>query len=256
MITIDTIEPFVCNCRKYLNAKGKFSTLHWSLGNNKLAKLHIVSFNLPAYKSANGTTVCHNAGLCARLCYARQGYYVLPSAQAPREHNLQFLLSHSTQDFVATAVADILLLPKAKRHVRIHDSGDFMSEAYFLAWCDIARRSPHMYFYTYTKMISMVNSLRNNMPDNMHVIQSAGGKEDALIDKRFPHAIIFPSHAAITRAGYYDGTKTEEYALDGTVKIGLAYHGSPVHAKMTKSESNALARRNSKVLHDTPLVAL
>ena len=48
-------------------------TLHWSDGNEKLKRTRVVSFNLPAFRSADGFVVCPGAAGCANVCYARQG---------------------------------------------------------------------------------------------------------------------------------------------------------------------------------------
>jgi hypothetical protein len=44
-------------------------------------------------------------------------------------------------------------LPPEATIVRIHVSGDFYSEAYFLAWIDVAKQRPDVKFYAYTKSL-------------------------------------------------------------------------------------------------------
>jgi hypothetical protein len=143
-------------------------------------------------------------------------------------------------DFANTMTADLARLSKKWIRVRIHDSGDFFSEEYLLTWYTIARLSPQLQFYSYTKRIALLASTRHHMPDNMHLVQSVGGKEDALIDRSKAHAIIFPSEAALQEAGYVNGTHTDRPAYERIVKIGLAYHGV---RKLTTENAALLARR-------------
>ena len=245
-----------CSCKKADSTHKSHNayTLHWSFTNSKLAKDRIISFNLPAFRSASGQVVCHSASVCALLCYARQGRYIMPNVQQPREHNLEYLNTHTSAEFIHDAVNDLCRLHPSWRMVRMHDSGDFLSDAYFLAWCEIARQCRHLKFYAYTKRISMVTALRHLMPDNMHVIQSVGGLEDSLIDTAYPHAVIFQNEDALEAAGYTNGTKSEYPAYSGCITIGLVYHGSNTHKRLTAHEQATLERRNDAVLTTTPVV--
>ncbi len=214
--------------------------LHWGFSNSKLAKDGIVTFNIPAFRLADGFKTCPMAGSCALVCYALQGYYNMPSAKKTREHNIAWLRTHSMDDFVKAVVDDINHLHTDWTRIRVHDSGDFYSEAYMDAWMDIARQCPDKEFYAYTKMVSMTALKRASMPGNLTIVQSVGGKEDRLIDKAYPHSIIFTSHDAMHHAGYEDGTKTDRPAFEGQIKIGLVYHGTK---KLTKNNKGILDAR-------------
>ena len=65
---------------------------------------------------------------------------------------------------------------------RIHATGgDFFSRPYFNAWKQIALDHPNTLFYAYSKAISVVTW--KDLPDNMKIIASRGGKQDHLIDR-------------------------------------------------------------------------
>lgn len=217
----------MCSCKilDYTHRDKHNYTLHWSFGNAKLVKDNITSFNIPAFRSTDGFATCPEASTCALVCYARQGHYMMPNVQKPREHNLAFLRENSMLAFAKTAADDIMHLHPNWKKVRIHDSGDFFSRSYLLAWTQIARFCPYMEFYAYTKMITLLNSIRPSLPENLHIIQSVGGKEDRFIDPRYAHSIIFPTMQALQEAGYVDGTKSDAPAYNRAVKIGLTYHG-------------------------------
>lgn len=74
-------------------------------------------------------------------------------------------------------------LPAKAETVRIHSSGDFFKEIYFLAWVLVAKRNPDVVFYAYTKMNPFWVKHRNIMPDNFIMTASRGGKWDHLIDE-------------------------------------------------------------------------
>jgi hypothetical protein len=212
--------------------------LRWSVGNGKLKKTHTVSFNLPAFRSADGFTVCPQAGKCASVCYARQGRYLLPDAVQAREVNLDIVRT-SLPLFERLACADLRRI-KA-RSIRIHDSGDFFSQAYFDTWCRIVARFPRKRFYCYTKSLHLDLSAR---PANLRIVQSLGGKLDARVNKAASHTRIFASAAERRAAGYQDGNQTDRPAQTGVIRIGFVYHGStplsPAMARVLRADNPKL----------------
>lgn len=193
--------------------------LKWSFGNTKLAKLDTVSFNIPAFRSADGFHVCPKAGACATLCYARQGRYILPNVAQAREFNLA-LTRGSLAQFTRMAVADLKLIKNAT--VRVHDSGDFFSQGYMNAWFRIASTFPDKKFYAYTKSLHLD---RSKCPPNFQIIQSVGGLMDDAINANESHSRIFSSHYYRKKAGYVNGNVNDQPAIDGETRIGLVYHG-------------------------------
>lgn len=194
--------------------------LKWSTGNEKLKKLDTISFNLPAFRSADGFHVCPKAGGCASLCYARQGRYIMPTVAATREFNL----TKARGDlglFVREAIEDLKRIKN--RVVRIHDSGDFFSQQYLLAWFSICKAFPEKKFYAYTKSHHLDYT---KCPKNLQIVQSVGGLLDHKINMRRSHSRIFATVKDRKAAGYVDGNKNDQPAIDGVRKIGLVYHGT------------------------------
>lgn len=193
--------------------------LKWSFGNTKLAKLDTVSFNTPAFRSADGFKVCPKAGACATLCYARQGRYILPNVARAREFNLAIVRGDLTH-FTNMAIMDLKLIKNAT--VRVHDSGDFFSQGYMNAWFVIASAFPEKKFYAYTKSLHLDWS---KCPDNFQIVQSVGGLMDDHINTRESHSRIFSTHYQRKKAGYVNGNVNDKPAIDGVIRIGLVYHG-------------------------------
>lgn len=195
--------------------------ISWVKGNAKLRKLSTVGFGIPAYQSADGFKTCPQAGVCAAICYARQGAYVWPATVKAREHNLE-LVRGDLAEFVTQAVSDLSRM-KAKT-VRVHDSGDFFSQAYLDSWYSIARQTPGKVFYAYTKSLHL--DLWTNKPENFQIVQSVGGRLDASIDDSRSHSRIFADHRLRKAAGYVDGNVNDAHAIKGSPRIGLVYHGT------------------------------
>lgn len=194
--------------------------LRWSFGNAKLKRTRTVSFNLPAFKSAEGFKVCPGAGICAGVCYARQGRYMLPEVKHAREINLAIVRADLAL-FERLAISDLERI--RQKIVRVHDSGDFFSQDYLAAWFRVIAHFPDRRFYCYSKSLHLDWS---DCPRNFRRVQSMGGRFDPLIDIEQPHTRIFVSHHERRAAGYLDGNHTDRHAQNGTIRIGFVYHGS------------------------------
>ena len=72
-------------------------------------------------------------------------------------------------------------LPIDAKLVRLHVSGDFFSDTYFLAWMDVAEAKPETLFYTYTKSLPIWLRNRSSVPANFKLTASEGGKHDDLV---------------------------------------------------------------------------
>lgn len=202
--------------------------LSWSLNNSKLEKTDTASFNLPAFVSADGFKVCPMAGTCAAVCYARQGRYMFRPVREARERNLA-VVRGDLNAFTTAAIADLAHIKHSV--IRVHDSGDFFSQAYLDAWFAIARVYPSRTFYAYTKSLHLDYSAQ---PENFRIVQSMGGKLDHLIDTTKSHSHIFATVEERIAAGYVDGNADDMPAIRGDRAIGLVYHGS---TKLTEKKA-------------------
>ena len=207
--------------------------LRFSPPNEKMVKTgkvlgtRIQSFNLPALKSQrDGFTTCPGAGVCASICYARQGWYYRPVVRDLREDNLVALRGMNIDEMVEAIDAGIKDLHHMVGIVRIHDSGDFFSREYMWAWFAVMERNPHLRFYAYTKMVPFFVDLI--LPPNFLLMYSEGGKWDAQIPPDAPRSRIFVTHEEREAAGFVDGTSSDGDlpVLMGERRVGLVYHGS------------------------------
>lgn len=202
--------------------------------NSELRRDRVWNWTLPAWvaRRSDGAAVnvCPQAGACVKVCYARNGTYNFPTVKAAHVRNLE-----AVQDDLGGWVTDLCNELSAKRFrptgeprlpdlprdhltpevaalldsgaacVRIHDSGDFFSDEYLLAWLTVATLTPDVLFYAYTKEVERVRRVVGaNGPANFLHVFSMGGKQDHLLDPDHDrHADVFPDEAAIAAAGYY-----------------------------------------------------
>jgi hypothetical protein len=203
----------------------RMKTKNYLTSNSKLAKDGILAWSIPAYKSQSGFITCPMAGICKTGCYARQGFFVMPSTQKALEDRLT--LSKSAE-FVSVLSAEIAR--RQPKRVRIHASGDFYSRKYLWQWLEIIRQNHSTEFYAYTKMIPLFESHAlpfGALPDNFKVIYSFGGKMDDRIDtSKDRHSRVFSSVTELKRAGYSDAHKRDTGALASNHRVGLVYHGA------------------------------
>jgi hypothetical protein len=202
---------------------------NYLLTNAKLKRDGIFKWGIPAYRAASGFITCPMAKDCIKGCYAKQGFYVMPSTAKAQEERLA--LSKSAA-FVATIDAELKRRSKVIKVLRIHDSGDFYSKAYAMAWFEIAWNNPSVKFYAYTKMVPLFKiMLREKIPANLTLIYSYGGKADSDINAATDrHSAVFSDRRAMINAGYADTTTHDKNAYGSNHRVGLVYHGAKSRA--------------------------
>ena len=117
-------------------------------------------------------------------------------------------------------------LPRSVDCIRIHTSGDFFSERYFLSWVKLATKYSNVLFYAYTKSIPYwVNNL-DKIPDNMVLTASYGSTRDDLIrEYNLSNVKVFKSIEDIDKANLPLDTN-ETNAINGTKEFALLIHGT------------------------------
>lgn len=190
-------------------------------GNTKLKKDGIVSFNLiPVIH-------CPSAGACKEYCYATVGQQAFKSGVLRRA---RAYIATMQWDFVPRMIQEVTsAVRRGAKAIRVHDSGDFYSLDYMLAWMEIARQCPEVRFYAYTKMVVFVKRLYKSgqVPSNFRLVQSLGGVSDKQIDNTLPHSRIFYSLDELRAAGYSDASESDgPVAFGDSNLIGLVIHGA------------------------------
>ena len=201
-------------------------------GNTKLKNtakhfdIKIFNFSIPAGNDkATGKITCPFAGSCLSLCYAKKGMYRFGNVERALTKRYE---ASKEADFVQRINDELSKVKKGKQvYVRIHDSGDFYSPAYFAKWLEIARLNPLVRFYAYTKSHSFIRG-NFNLPENMDLIYSLGSTRDELINQETErHSKIFKTAEDMAAAGYSDSSYLDINAtkwITENHKIGLLIH--------------------------------
>ena len=200
-------------------------------GNTKLKNtakhfgIKIFNFSIPAGNDkATGKITCPFAGSCLSLCYAKKGMYRFGNVERALTKRYE---ASKEENFVDRITWELSRVKKDKQvYVRIHDSGDFYSPAYFNKWVEIAMQNRDVRFYAYTKSHSFIRS--KFIPYNMDLIFSLGSKNDELINQETErHSKIFYSSEEMQDQGYTDSSYLDIVATKWVTtnhKIGLLIH--------------------------------
>jgi hypothetical protein len=200
-------------------------------GNSKLQKtakefnVRIFNFSIPAGNDKkSGKITCPFAGSCLKLCYAKRGMYRFGNVERALTKRYE---ASKEENFVELISNELSKVKKDKQtYVRIHDSGDFYSPAYFAKWLEIARLNPSVRFYAYTKSHSFIRGIE--LPENFDLIFSLGSTKDELIDQeKERHSKIFYSSEEMEQQGYTDSSYLDIVATKWVTennKIGLLIH--------------------------------
>lgn len=113
-------------------------------------------------------------------CFSATQENIFKLTRNQRKKNFELLRSLSSPEEMADLIHNSLPNPK-KKIIRIHVSGDFFNQKYFDAWLIVAKRNPQLLFYAYTKSIQFWINRINDIPVNLKLTASLGGKQDHLI---------------------------------------------------------------------------
>jgi hypothetical protein len=168
-------------------------------GNAKLEK-NISTFSLPAGFSCPGALECLSRadpdtgkitdGKFTKFrCFAAAAEALYETTRAARWHNFEALTAAGGRKAMTELI--VASFPKNLKILRIHVSGDFFSQAYFDAWLAAAAARPDIEFYAYTKSLKFWVARLPEIPPNLRLVASRGGKYDELIDAHdLPHAVV------------------------------------------------------------------
>ena len=157
-------------------------------------------FSLPAVTTCPGA----NTG-CLSACYARRDER-FPSV---RKYRLANLVLSRRADFVATMIDAINTALYTKRGdlrrrfigkkivFRLHESGDFYSVAYMLAWYEIARAFPFIQFFTYTKSFTIYAACVADKPANFVVRASLWENATTAEEKALAERLEMPVYTVL-----------------------------------------------------------
>lgn len=179
-------------------------------------------------------------------CYAASLEVLFTKTFQAHKHNFDLLRKLNSTDMFKLICWS---LPSNLGVCRIHSSGEFFSENYFQAWLKVARENPDKLFYAYTKSLGWWLNARDDIPDNMVLTASYGGRLDRLISEnnlRFAKVVHSTAEAKELQLPI---DHTDERAANPKTKdksFSLLLHGTqPAHSQaaiaLQKMRANGVA---------------
>lgn len=240
----------------------KYGLLSISDGN---AKIPFKSLNLPAGYSCPFAVKCKSMAIqdtntgkwsiqdaidMQYRCYAAsdEARYLPVSSQ--RQKNFAILKRLKNRQEMAKLIYDSLLkeeVDKVSKYFRLHVSGDFFSQEYFDAWIAVARKIPDTVFYCYTKSIPFWINRLSQIPNNLKLTASYGGKYDAMIEQyNLKYVMVVDSVNHAKDLGLeIDIDDTHAYKGDSSFAL-LLHNIQPKGIKSKASKLNASIIKNLK----------
>lgn len=109
-------------------------------------------------------------------------------------------IKHRKYEEIVRALLEAL--PSKATHVRIHGGGDFFSQNYFDAWLAVCRLRPNVQFWAFTKSLPFWVARKNEIPVNLSLTASYGGRSDFLIEQHnLRFALVVQSDAEASARG-------------------------------------------------------
>jgi hypothetical protein len=157
---------------------------------------------------------------------------MFPAVKAAHVRNLQFVID-DLPGWEQAMSTELTARRFDGAYVRIHDSGDLLSDDYAEAWLRIIERAPRTMFYSYTKEIVRYRRLiAPRAPANSRWILSYGGRHDALIDPLLDRvADVFPDEESISASGFHSQARSDLLAAFGPTPVGMSANNLPALRK-------------------------
>lgn len=220
------------------------SKLKFGFGNSKISK-SVATFSLPAGYSCPFAKECLSKANrltgklidgkhCQFRCFAASQECTYSSVRKQRWYNFDLLKEKKTVEGMGQIIQSSI--PRNIEIVRIHVSGDYFSETYFLAWLNVALNNPGMTFYGYTKALPHVIKYRKNIPSNFRLTASKGGTHDHLIKqyKLKSAEVVYSLDEAKDKGLRVD--HDDGLAMYGDKSFALLIHGmQPAGSKASKA---------------------
>jgi hypothetical protein len=234
-------------------------TLFFGKGSNntKLRKLEeklgrkVYTFSLPAGYTCPGAHKCltkfdRTTGKIVDgsqqefRCFAASMEAVFTGFRDNNSRNLELLKAASNRE----SVRDLILasVPAKAQIVRIHVSGDFFSEEYLCAWIDVATARLDITFYCYTKSLRFLVNHLSEIPSNLSITASEGGKWDSLIQEhalKSSRVVMSIEEASVLGL---DIDHDDSHAAIGTDSFALLIHGQQRKGSQAAEAMKLIAR--------------
>jgi hypothetical protein len=225
--------------------------LKFGFGNSKLA-MGIATFSIPAGHSCPFARECltksdrttgklsHGKHIRFR-CFSATQENTYKNVREARWKNFDLLNKNKDIENLANLIQ--YSLPLNINMVRVHVSGDFYSESYFLAWVNVALNNPGIIFYGYTKAVPFIVKCKSIIPRNFRFVCSLGGTHDHLIKTNHLKSaeVVFSPEEAKTKKLELD--HDDSHAINGKKSFAILIHGTQPPGTPASKAWTALRKR-------------
>ena len=182
-------------------------------------------------------------------CYAASEEARYPSAQKMRWRNYDLLQKFDTAGQVNLILKSLEYFEQSNYKIdvfRIHESGDFYNQEYFNSWIEVAKQKPEILFYAYTKSLPFWIEKQTDIPENLKLIASVGGKHDDSISKHDLRSAVIVNSPEEAKSLQLPIDIDDTLAYNGDSNFALLIHG----AQPKGSEASKHSINNRKIVRD------
>lgn len=218
---------------RFAPANAKLSALEKRLGVNVYSFDMLSGVTCPfaqdchskAVLRADGSRTIQDGKHTLFRCFSASQEVAYTNVYFARKANTDFIMPLAARSPTAAADALCEALPNDAGCIRIHVAGDFKLLSYFDAWLEVAARRPGLRFYAYTKSLPLWVKRLGQIPPNLLLTASRGGRADCLIDEHgFREARVVFSEAEAQALGLEIDHDDSHAALPGP-SFALLIHG-------------------------------
>lgn len=181
-------------------------------------------------------------------CYSASQEILFKKTYEQRKHNMELLMSVANSKELTVQLIQNSL-PKDARIIRLFCSGDFANQRIFDSFLEVARKNSQVLFYAYTKSLVFWVRRLGEIPENLVLTGSKGGRYDNLIDEhKLRYCVVVHNDSQARKLGL-KVDRTDKYAMlprYRDMNFALCLHGpqkrGTVAARVWKKQIDGKAK--------------
>jgi len=175
-------------------------------------------------------------------CFSASNEAAFPTVYNARKYNTDLMQSCKTEDEIYQLLD--FSIRKSFDPFRIHIGGEFYNQMYFDAWCKFAFDNPYRVFYAYTKSLPYWINRLEEIPSNLSLTASYGGRSDNLIAEHNLKSAIVVNHPDEAERLQLEIDHDDSHAIANDNKsFALLIHGTQPAGTIS---ADAIKRMNSE----------
>ena len=175
-------------------------------------------------------------------CFSTSNEAAFPTVYNARKYNTDLMQSCKTEDEIYQLLD--FSIRKSFDPFRIHIGGEFYNQLYFDAWLKFAFDNPYRVFYAYTKSLPYWINRLEEIPSNLSLTASYGGRADNLIAEHNLKSAIVVNHPDEAERLQLEIDHDDSHAIANDNKsFALLIHGTQPAGTIS---ADAIKRMNSE----------